>query len=554
MMKKEYTDGFFCINEKHGFLPIKDPLEKLPERYYELQVLINNLPNLISCSNPESKYGDFMLRAIEGLEDFSKYVEKETDIFIIQALYRAYTFLTSAYLLLPVHMAKVLEKDYSLNDNLNDNNNLNDNDSSNSEKIIKKARNILPIQLAKPLTIVSDRLNVYPWLDYHYAYSLGNYVKINKSKSLHLSNLKMACSFTRTSDETGFIMNHVYINEKSPELINSIFNINEIINDGNNEVNNNKISLNLKLFMETMIEINNRRKTMWKASNPDNYNNFRSFIMGIKGNEEIFGPGVLYIVDDSERIRPKDNIKYKKYRGQTGAQDDIIPTVDIFTGIIKYYPNNQLTSYLEDLRSYRPKCVQEFFKDLQEFYKNCLIRSHLISTNNISGLVYLLSIVNEVYLFRNGHWQFVQRYIMKNTKYPKATGGTPIISWIPNQIEACLKYMNVLINDINNAINSSSETELKHIFSISDKNIYNDIKNSYGKKVELLDKQLEELKNKDFNISRIYELNQELNLNDQKDFVKELNKHFSNVINESREQNKKLNEYHEWRSGLDSLN
>ena len=31
---------------------------------------------------------------------------------------------------------------------------------------------------------------------------------------------------------------------------------------------------------------------MWTASNPSNYNNFRTFIMGIKGNTDIFGSGV----------------------------------------------------------------------------------------------------------------------------------------------------------------------------------------------------------------------------------------------------------------------
>ena len=49
-------------------------------------------------------------------------------------------------------------------------------------------------------------------------------------------------------------------------------------------------------------------------------------------------------------------------------------------------------------------------------------------------MCYLLAIVEEIYKFRNGHWQFVQKYIVANTKYAKATGGTPIFSWIPNQI------------------------------------------------------------------------------------------------------------------------
>ena len=33
---------------------------------------------------------------------------------------------------------------------------------------------------------------------------------------------------------------------------------------------------------------------------------------------------------------------------------------------------------------------------------------------------------------------------MQNTAYPKSTGGTPITSWIPNQMKAVLGAMNDL--------------------------------------------------------------------------------------------------------------
>lgn len=46
-MKNNYTDGFFNISLEHGFLPIKEPLDKLPDRYNEIQLIIDQLPNLI---------------------------------------------------------------------------------------------------------------------------------------------------------------------------------------------------------------------------------------------------------------------------------------------------------------------------------------------------------------------------------------------------------------------------------------------------------------------------------------------------------------------------
>ena len=48
-----------------------------------------------------------------------------------------------------------------------------------------------------------------------------------------------------------------------------------------------------------------------------------------------------------------------------------------------------------------------------------------------------------------------------NTKYAKATGGTPIISWIPNQITAVLNYMDDVINLIPHSSNFISRNEFK---------------------------------------------------------------------------------------------
>ena len=122
-----------------------------------------------------------------------------------------------------------------------------------------------------------------------------------------------------------------------------------------------------------MKRINARRKVMWRASRWKHYNDFRVFIMGIKGNEDLFDEGVIYEgVDETPR----------QYRGQTGAQDNVIPTMDIFTGVINHYPSNDLTHYLLDLRTYRPICVQHFFQDLQEDLKKLHPEGCLLYTSD----------------------------------------------------------------------------------------------------------------------------------------------------------------------------
>ena len=455
-----YSDNFFEVNHLNGFLPKKSPLAVLPERYSELQVLIDEMP--IKKAN-----GQDGLLAIEGaiedavkkLKNYKDVVKNEDDIFINQALFRAYAFLASAYLLAPSHFSFQKTKKYG------------------------KAHRVLPSQISEPFALVSKKLDVYPFLDYHYAYSLGNYVKIDDSKGYEWENLAMAAKFSGMDDERGFIMLHVDINQYSPQLVGSIL-------DFINAKDNHGVNKSLNNCLSSMKNINERRQIMWEASRWKHYNDFRVFIMGIRGNDEIFGDGVIYEGVSKEPVQ---------YRGQTGAQDNIIPTADIFTGVINYYPSNDLTKYLLDLRSYRPKCIQNFLSDLKDEMKENRLFSYIKKTNNEEGLCILIQILDEIYYFRNGHWQFVQKYIMANTKYAKATGGTPIISWIPNQITAVLNYM----SDVLELIPDNSSFIDKALFS-----------EQLSKKISLLDKQLQLLHGDNYNAEDVFALNKKHKLND----------------------------------------
>jgi hypothetical protein len=88
---------------------------------------------------------------------------------------------------------------------------------------------------------------------------------------------------------------------------------------------------------------------------------------------------------------------------------------------------------------------------------------------------------------------------MANTKYAKATGGTPIISWIPNQITAVLNYMSDVIDLIpldSNHIDRSSNLD------------------SLNKKKDLLTKQLQLLHGDNYKADEVFSLNKQMNLND----------------------------------------
>lgn len=89
---------------------------------------------------------------------------------------------------------------------------------------------------------------------------------------------------------------------------------------------------------------------------------------------------------------------------------------------------------------------------------------------------------------------------MANTKYAKATGGTPIISWIPNQITAVLNFMSDVIDLIPNETLFLNRKELN---------------NQLLKKRELLSNQLKLLTAKDYKVEEVFSLNKKMDLNDK---------------------------------------
>jgi len=468
------------VSGEHGFLPCKDPPQRLGSPYEALQELVDKMPVWLD----EKTQGylaepDLFPRKVAELPNLVEHVEKEEDIWTVQALYRAYTFVQSALLL------ESAFHEYRKTHNTNR---------------YGTARSRVPRNVAQPLCVVAAKLHVFPFLDYHYAYAACNYRRKDPAGGLEWQNLDLCCKFAGTKDEIGFIGVHIDINQYGGDLVKSIFNTLR----GLAEKDPVLVTQSLKANYETMQSMNTRRRQMWEASAYKNYNDFRIFIMGTKQNDDIFGEdGICYegVGEDGSLLpddAPDSASRRAVYRGQTGAQDDIIPTEDIFLNIHRYYPENKLTEYLLDLRQYRPRVIQEFFADLHEGAKDIVSRLG----DNVEALIFLLGSVEQVYLFRNGHWQFIIRYIMGNTKYDTATGGTPITQWVLNQIEAVLKYIQDMVVRI----------EKLEWNSASNARLFENIRRTLPERVGLLHGQMELLRSKNIPVERVYELNDSASL------------------------------------------
>jgi len=169
---------------------------------------------------------------------------------------------------------------------------------------------------------------------------------------------------------------------------------------------------------------------MYIESSPTDYNVFRTFILGIQ-NQPMFPSGVIY-------EGCFDN-KPQQFRGESGANDSIIPFCDNIIQVTQNLPKNPLTDILRDFRSYRPKPQQEFLADTEK--AACELNILGYGRKDPESLARLLEVADQIRAFRHRHWILTNLYILSFSAHPVATGGSPIVTWLPNQLLTVIDYI-----------------------------------------------------------------------------------------------------------------
>jgi indoleamine 2,3-dioxygenase len=146
----------------------------------------------------------------------------------------------------------------------------------------------------------------------------------------------------------------------------------------------------------------------------------------------MFPNGVIY-----EGVSPDNTPTF--YRGESGANDSIVPTLDNFLQVTEKMPQNPLTEILRDFRSYRPANHNAWLAWLEKRSRDLKIREYALGESN-SAVLYL-ALLDQLREFRGRHWNFTKEYIIKHTRHPVATGGSPITTWLPNQLGVVLGCM-----------------------------------------------------------------------------------------------------------------
>ncbi len=106
----------FMVSTTRGFLPRGDPVVELPKEFAAVESLLQRMPVKTLSGEPgllaKFTFGDTLLNE---LPDLSAEIEKyRDDLLVMNALYRDYSFIASAYLLEPCHERYLRGEPYGL--------------------------------------------------------------------------------------------------------------------------------------------------------------------------------------------------------------------------------------------------------------------------------------------------------------------------------------------------------------------------------------------------------------------------------------------------------
>lgn len=435
----------FTVTYDNGFLPLHEPMAKLPAPFEPLNDILEKMPVEVPGGHGLLYHGKLADYVQANLPKFDlSHIEKANNR-LLAALYRDLTFLTSAYLLEPCDINHRKTGNYGL------------------------GRDRLPANIAMPLAHVAKRLNAKPFMEYALSYALYNWQRIDKSRGLDYDNLKLIRRLHGGPAESGFILVHVAMVAHTGTQVKNT----DLVIKAAEAKNREQLNAALDSYLANLQTINTIMETMWARSAPQDYMKLRTFIMGTK-DQPMFPKGVIY-----EGVSTEPQV----YRGESGANDSIIPTCDSLFGL--HFPNNPMTGILLDFRQYRPRTHEAYIQDVKERSEAAKVRDFCMADPETA--VKYLANLDMVREFRMRHWNFTKQYIIQFSDHPVATGGSPITTWLPNQLSGVLSWMETIIKGVEP--NASK-------LSPAAKTTLDNIKVKSGAQLRILNKEVNDLRTK----------------------------------------------------------
>ena len=345
-----------------GFLPETDPLTAFPQdsRYVVLDEIGRDLPSLL-----HDKGFRVYARELE-IPGWREPVTGE-NLQLLCLYYLRVGFLASAYI----------------------------------NQVGQEPAKVLPRNIAVPLAQAAKLLERPPILSYD-GYALYNWKRFRKDQPIRLGNIDTLQNFVHLYDEHWFILVHVEIEAIAADILTAIALVRRKL------ATNDDVDLGPELWC---IEDAVRRQVGVLKRIPEHmdsslyYKTFRPYIR--------FFDNVTYEGVNQEPIQ---------FRGETGAQSSIMPTLIAFMKIP--HQRSVLTDHLADMRKYMPARHRALIEEVEAMPD---IRNHCYKE-------LYNAILDAMAAFRKVHYSWAEEYINRWTDDPRGTGGTPYMRWLKQML------------------------------------------------------------------------------------------------------------------------
>ena len=379
------TLNAYDVSWDYGFLPTNSPGKaQLPKTFWPLQEIAAQLPKWLSTGE--------IRQTIEAMPmvDVDREILDEVQL---RRLMQVYSFLTHAYVW--------------------------------GEH---PAADRLPRNIAIPFCQIAQTIGRPPVLSYA-SYALDNWVRIDQTRPIEIGNVILLQNFLGGLDEDWFILIHIEIEAKAAPALAVI----PTILQGIAQADANVVSSALEQIKQAWISINATMNRMGQACDPYiYYNRVRPYIHGWKNNPAL-PTGLVY---DGVVVYAG---KPQQFRGETGAQSAIVPTMDALFNIV--HKPDPLRAYLMEMRDYMPPQHRAFVEAVENRSTlHDFVRDHMARRPELKGLYN--DCVTLIEQFRTQHLDFATRYIHQQTAKVSndpnvGTGGTPFMRYLKKHRDDC---------------------------------------------------------------------------------------------------------------------
>jgi indoleamine 2,3-dioxygenase len=281
----------------------------------------------------------------------------------------------------------------------------------------------LPQAIAGPLVRLAQRVERPPILSYA-SYCLHNWRRHDPAGPVALGNIALLQNFSTPDDgkrdEDWFILVHVDIEAHAGSGLQALARAPAALAQGDAA----GVADILERLAASMAAMNRTLQRMPEGCSAEVY--FRKVRPYIFGFFDVVYEGCF------------DNAP-QSYRGETGAQSSIVPTLLMALGV--QHKNTLLTTHLGDMRTYMPAPHRRFIAE-QVSVRDLVQRASASAQNGSGSRLRQIynTCIDELIAFRSRHFEYAVSYIEKKVDNPLATGGTPYMPWLRQLIEETKEY------------------------------------------------------------------------------------------------------------------